>query len=281
MSVELAQPINPEEIKSQLHLSYSQINTYLICPMKYAHQYVWGTAPETRPAALIFGSAIHHAVEAYYKNLQETGEIIPPEQMISIFNVTLLRQINDTPVHITYKTGEDLESIREMGHQLIRLFHTEVAPQEIKAVEFPFSVSVPDLETGGKLPIRLAGYFDLIECDEEGTYIIGELKTAGQRYSNLKLEYDLQPTVYSYAVSRMKLVQSPEDCLVRYDVLLKTKKPAFERYFVVRTDEDHSRLIHLINQVSRAIEQHIFYRNTGWQCGDCQFKQTCFDKEGT
>jgi hypothetical protein len=39
---------------------------------------------------------------------------------------------------------------------------------------------------------------------------------------------------------------------------------------------DHQRLLHLINHVLRAIELRVFYRNTGWQCGDCQFKKTCF-----
>jgi uncharacterized protein (UPF0179 family) len=34
-------------------------------------------------------------------------------------------------------------------------------------------------------------------------------------------------------------------------------------------------MIHLVNEVLRAINQRIFYRNTGWQCGDCQYKKTC------
>ena len=49
-----------------LHLSSSQLNTYLICPAKYAHQYVYGTPWETKPAALPFGKAIHKAAEVYY-----------------------------------------------------------------------------------------------------------------------------------------------------------------------------------------------------------------------
>jgi len=145
------------------------------------------------------------------------------------------------------------------------------------AVEFPFSVKIPDIINGnGDLPIKLEGVFDLVESDRDGSYAVAELKTSAQRFSSLRLEYDLQATTYSYAMDKMKVATSENSCLVRYDVLLKTKKPGFEHYFVTRTRADHERLIHLINQVLRAIELRVFYRNTSWACSTCQFKQACF-----
>jgi putative RecB family exonuclease len=265
------------EMESQLHFSYSQLSTFLICPMKYAHQYVWGTPPETKPIALPFGKAIHKAAEAYYRNLKDTGEIIPVDKVIATFDMVLDNDIKATEVELTLKEGETIGALREQGIELLKLFHGEVRPQNIAAVEFPFSVSLPDiLNGGGDLPIKLVGYFDLVERDDQGTYLIAELKTSGQRFSSLRLEYDLQATVYSYAMRRLKVATSENSCLVRYDVLLKTKKPAFEHYFVTRTESDYERLIHLINHVLRAIELKVFYRNTGWQCGDCQFKKACF-----
>jgi len=266
-----------KEMETQLHFSYSQLNTYLICPMKYGHQYVWATPWETKPAALPFGKAIHKAAEVYYRSLQETGEIIPVEQMISVFESTFEKDIGNTEVELTFKNGETLESLRDQAVELLRLFHAEINPQKIVAVEFPFSVKVPDITDGrGNLPIKLVGYFDLVESDKDGTYAAVELKTSGQRFSSLRLEYDLQSTVYSYAMSKMRLATSENSCLVRYDVLLKKKRPEFERYFVTRSQADHDRLVHLINQVLKAIENRIFYRQTGWQCGDCQFKKACF-----
>jgi len=176
------------------------------------------------------------------------------------------------------KEGETIGGLRDQGIELLRLFHREIRPQKIAAVEFPFSLSVPDiLNGGGTLPIRLVGFFDLVERDQAGTYIVGEMKTSAQRFSSIRLEYDMQATVYSYAMSRMRLATTENSCLVRYDVLLKTKKPAFEHYFVTRSESDYQRLIHLINHILRAIELKVFYRNTDWQCGDCQFKKACFN----
>jgi len=265
------------EMEGQLHFSYSQLSTFILCGMKYAHQYVWGTPWESKPIALPFGKAVHKAAEAYYRTLKDTGEIITVDQVIATFETVFDNDIKSTEVELTLKEDETLGTLREQGIQLLKLFCQEIRPQKIAGVEVPFSISVPDiLNGGGDLPIKLVGYFDLVERDEQGTYLIAELKTSAQRFSSLRLEYDLQATTYSYAMTRMKVATSENSCLVRYDVLLKTKKPQFEHYFVTRSQADYSRLIHLINHVLRAIELKVFYRNTGWQCGDCQFKKACF-----
>jgi CRISPR/Cas system-associated exonuclease Cas4 (RecB family) len=277
MEAEFVKSVSREDFENQLHFSYSQLSTYLICPAKYAHQYVFGTPPETKPVALPFGKAIHKAAEVYYRGLRDTGEVIPVKQVITTFEMVFDNGVKSTDVELTLKEGETLGSLREQGIELVKLFHKEIRPQKIAGVEVPFSVSVPDvLNGGGDLPIKLVGYYDLVERDDQGTYLIAELKTSAQRFSSLRLEYDLQATVYSYSMTKMKVATSENSCLVRYDVLLKTKKPGFEHYFVTRTEDDHERLLHLINHVLRAIEFRVFYRNTGWQCGDCQFKKTCF-----
>ena len=61
--------------------------------MKYAHNYVWGTQYETKPIALPFGKAVHKAAETYYRNLKETGEIISVNQVISVFETVLKKEI--------------------------------------------------------------------------------------------------------------------------------------------------------------------------------------------
>jgi len=262
--------------EAHLHFSYSQLNIYLMCPMKYAHSYVYGTPWETRPAALAFGKAIHKAVEVFYRKLMEDGEIKSVEHLQDVFLLVFTGENKKAKIPLTFKPGEDFETLKALGKELIRIFHENVKPQKIVAVEFPFSVKVPDINNGGDLPVRLEGVFDLVESDSERNYAVVELKTAAQKFSSNKLEYDHQATVYSYAMSRMKVGSWDDTCLVRYDVLVKTKKPVFESYFVTRTEADHQRLVHLINQVLRAIEHRVFYRKPDWQCNDCQFRIACY-----
>ncbi|RJR44067.1 MAG: PD-(D/E)XK nuclease family protein [Desulfobacteraceae bacterium] len=276
MEDNLARVIPEESAEVQLHFSYSQLSTYLICPMKYAHSYIWATPWESKPIALPFGKAVHKSAEAYYRALMETGEIIPVDKIIETFTAVFDNDIKNSELKLTMKEGETVGGLRDQGIELLRLFHKEIRPQKIAAVEFPFSVTIPDvLNGGGDLPIRLIGYLDLVERDQQNTYLVGELKTSAQKFSSVRLEHDLQATTYSYVMSRLRLATTEKSCLIRYDVLIKTKKIQFEHYFVTRSEGDHQRLIHLMNHVLRAIELKVFYRNTDWQCGDCQFKKAC------
>jgi putative RecB family exonuclease len=194
------------EMEGHLHFSYSQLSTFLICPIKYAHQYVWGTPWETKLVALPFGKAIHKAAEAYYRNLKDTGEVISVGQVIATYEMVFDSDMKSADVELTLKEGETVGALREQGIELLKLFHREIRPQTIAAIESPFSVAVPDiLNGGGDLPIKMVGYFDLIERDEQGTCLIAELKTSGQRFSSLRLEYDLQATTYSYAMTKLKI----------------------------------------------------------------------------
>ena len=265
-----------EEIPKRLHISYSQVRTFLTCPQKYSYQYVLSAEWERKSVALPFGSAVHKAVESYYRSLQETGEILPVDVMVAVFDKVLEQQILNSEIEIVFKDGEDLATLREQGAALLGVFHSEAKPQKIVGVEVPFSVKIPDLINGnGFLPFRLEGIFDLVEADDDGTYLVCELKTSSQRFSALKLEHDLQSTVYSYAMAQMGLATSEESTLVRYDVLLKQKKPAMERYYVSRTKDDHRRLVQLCNHVVRAVELRVFYRQQGWQCQQCPFVKRC------
>jgi ATP-dependent helicase/DNAse subunit B len=58
---------SPNEIASQLtgrdYLSYSAIAAYQKCPLRYFFQYVADLAPEFVPSSLVFGGAVHAAIE--------------------------------------------------------------------------------------------------------------------------------------------------------------------------------------------------------------------------
>ena len=266
----IAEPQKVELVEID-HFSYSQLINYLNCPAKYAHNYVWGTPLESLPAVLSVEKAVHKAAEAYYKSLQTTGEILQIEHLIDVFNTTFDEDVKAPDIEVDLKESETVESMRQKGHMLVCLFHEGITPQEVKAVEYRFSVTVPDLNNGGRLPFELIGYYDIVEYDGE-SHLVVDLKIAGQRFSAQKLEHDLQASIYTYAMTQLGLADSPESALIRYDVLLRTKKPAFERYYVTRSEDDFEHLIQLINQVARAISLQVLYRNTGWQCDGCQFR---------
>ena len=64
---------------------------------------------------------------------------------------------------------------------------------------------------------------------------------------------------------------------VRYDVLVKTKKPAFQQVYFNREPGDYRRLTRWIKEMLHAIDQQSFYPNFGWTCKQCPFKRTCWN----
>lgn len=51
------------------YISYSAISTYQTCPLKFFFRYVQQLPEETVAASLVFGSAIHSAVEFHFNEL--------------------------------------------------------------------------------------------------------------------------------------------------------------------------------------------------------------------
>jgi CRISPR/Cas system-associated exonuclease Cas4 (RecB family) len=257
---------------SHLHISYGQLKTYLTCPQKYLFQYVRGLPWEFIPEYYPFGRSVHKAAEVFYRTLKETGQRITLDELVNHFIETWIRE---SQANIRFRDGQDKDTLREKGIQLMKVFYENVSPQNILGVEVPFSVDLILEDTGEILPYKLGGIFDLIESDEEENVIVVELKTGVKRYTEDQIDLDLQGTLYSYALNQMGFRTNGGETLVRYDQLLKSKYPTMETYYAVRGKVHYQWAYHLMRKVLGAIEQEVYYPIPGWQCRDCPFGLAC------
>lgn len=113
--------------------------------------------------------------------------------------------------------------------------------------------------TGEILPCRLVGIFDLIETDADGNPVVVELKTGNKRFTEDQLDLDFQSTLYGYALKQMGYSTTKDETLIRFDLLLKTKKPALEKYFTIRNGKHYLQAITTIKKILRAIEKETFF----------------------
>ncbi|MBL6975624.1 MAG: PD-(D/E)XK nuclease family protein [Deltaproteobacteria bacterium] len=259
-----------EKLRQRLHVSVSQINTYQMCSEKYRHSYVVGTPPSHRPSALGFGSAVHHALAVFYGFLKAHGKKPSPGRVQAAFSDRWEVELRDSlPIH--YKSGEDAGKVKDLGIAILKRFNEEgFVPDEVVAVEQPFSVTLPNPETGAILEEVLVGAIDLV-AEHEGRTIIVEHKTAARKFAQDRLMYDLQPTAYQFAARELG-VRHPG---LAFQVLLKTRSPQVEFSTVVRTKEQETEMLSTYTQVLKAVTQGIFWKNRGWQCGDCQYRYRC------
>ena len=139
------------------HFSYSQLNTYLMCPLRYRLQYVELIPPAFNSSALAFGSAVHEAVAAFHQQ-QLIGDTLRPDQMLDVYRQAWTNRNGE---EVRYSNGDNKEALQEKARQVLSVYHDSFDPSvEILGIEefFEFSIdeSVPPFQ----------GYIDLIEQGE-------------------------------------------------------------------------------------------------------------------
>ena len=199
---------------------------------------------------------------------------LAPDAVLTCFDGNLSREAEiDLPIQ--FKGCEDLDSLRETGRGLVEVYLEEATTGKILAVEQPFRTSLVDPRTGEELEPKLVGFFDLIEEDEDGDVSVVEIKSSARKWSAGQVELDLQGSLYAEAVSRSGLAPDGREARLRYDILVKNKKPILDRQHAVRGPEERHMALCIAVDALKAIEGNAFYRNPSWACSGCQFRKRC------
>ena len=138
----------------------------------------------------------------------------------------------------------------------------------VLAIEEAFTFDLADI------PVPVIGAIDLVEEDEAGTIIITDHKTAARSYSANDIDRNMQMTIYQMAAKSNGFAD--REILLRFDCLIKTKKPKFESYYTIRTENDEKRMIKKIQQVWNGISKGVFVPNdSSYRHKNCQYRQIC------
>ena len=209
------------------HLSYSQISTYLTCPLRYNFQYMEEIPPAFTGSSLAFGSAIHEAVGAFYQD-HLIGECLRPDQMLDIYRQAWSSRQRDEKVR--FFNGDNEDSLRDKAQELFRVFVDSFDPSvAVLGIEEHFEINLGDLPP-------FMGYLDLIEEDTNGQITIADLKTSSRKISDNQAHKNMQLTAYSVGIESLGF--DPEQTRLRLDVLTKGKTPELLR---VRDHADRGR----------------------------------------
>lgn len=247
------------------HWSYSSLNCYLQCPMKYAFRYVEHAPVERTGVCFPYGRAFHATLsERALKGVQYKLE--DAKENFELF----FKAETDAAESLCYKQGEDFDScVIKAGEMLAVALDNWQDDYLIKSVAEPFEIAIPGL----KKP--LIGEFDMVV--EEGGHdtCIVDWKTSSSRWPAGKADYEQQATAYCYAY-REKFGKNP---LFRYDVITKTKQPQIGSWYTVRTKDELNRFADLCRQVERCVNAEAFYRvENQLNCGECPYRNRCHRK---
>ncbi len=249
------------------HLSYSQINCYLTCPLKYRFHYIDGLEEEFTSSALLFGAGIHSGIQAYLQSILE-ADPLRPDQLLDVYREEWRTSGNRS---IRYSARESEESLLNKAHELFTLFMDQYNPAaEVIAVEEAFTVDLNELAAESPTPFPpLTGYIDAIIKNGSTTLI--DYKTSSRKPGK---DVNAMQLV-AYSLGSVTLGYDPNELAYRYEYLVKTAKPEFVNYPVRIDDDDRRRFLKIITRVWKAIKSSIFYPNPGYLCGPCGYQGYC------
>ena len=160
-----------------MRLSYSALNTYQICPLKYKFQYIDKIrTPKSKEA--VFGTLIHSTLNFIHK----PGILLPSlEQALDYFSKNWNSDVFDKEI--------EERSAFSQGVEMIRRYYkdNDISKINIVALESPFQIKLGDHIA--------SGIIDRIDRTEDGYEII-DYKTSKKMPTQEKVDNDLQLSIY-------------------------------------------------------------------------------------
>jgi putative RecB family exonuclease len=256
-----------EELTGRNYISFSAISTYQQCPLKYFFKYVEGLPEETVSASLVFGGAIHRAVQLHYQELL-AGAPSPDLDMLVAGYQDVWRE-HDMQ-RITFAKDSDVSSLHSLADRMLRAFQaSDLANPSgtILCIEEEFR---DQLIPG--CPDVLARVDLLIDAGPE--LVVTDFKTSRSRWNQSQADDSAeQLLLYSELV---KELAPGKPVTLQFSVLTKAKEPVFESFRVPADPRRIARTKRVAENVWRAIEAgHFFPAPSAMNCPTCPFRDPC------
>lgn len=243
-----------------LRLSFSRVDTYETCPLKYRFGYV-DKLPSQPSPALSWGSSIHAALERFWD--QKLPACPPVEE--------LLQALYDSWDDSGFAGMPREEKVRWYRHaqDVLRRHHARHAASYLPAVacEEWFALDIGD-------GIEVVGSIDHVARAASGGIGIVDWKTNRKARPRRHVAASLQLAIYTLAAVEL-WGQEPEWVALDYVV------PGV-RVTVEREEIDVDAALATIRNVAARIRSELFPPKPGALCGWCDYRGECpaFEGEG-
>lgn len=253
------------------YVSWSAINTYLQCPLRYRFRYIDQLPEEFLNSTLVFGQAIHASLEAYFRQKLTSRDGLGLDGLIAAYQAHWATVDLAT---VRFGSQEDLAGLASLAERMLIKFlsHDLARPQgAIIGIEeewrSPLIDGMPDL----------LARLDLVVDDHE-ELVVTDFKTSRSRWSANDVEMAAgQVLLYG------EMLRQHFDRPVRlqFAVLTKTKQPELTLHSVAMNPERVARQQAMIRRVWRSIQGGHFYPHpSAMNCPTCPFQAACREWTG-
>jgi DNA helicase II / ATP-dependent DNA helicase PcrA len=256
----LSEEVPQDRVKSNgviTYLSYSQIQTFDICPLHYKLKYIF-RIPTPPTAAQSFGTSVHATLRDFYQ-LGMRGDELNANKALEILEKNWINEGYSSREHekkIYEKAKEIITNYLKANYDKTRL---------PLALEMPFEFKIENLRIGGRI--------DRIDELPGNKIEIIDYKTGSNMPDDKKLLTDTQLTVYALAanlVADKVLKRKPEEVVLSLLYLESNKKLT-----TTRTMEQLEEAKKTILEKAKLIESSEFLCSGSSLCGFCEYKMLC------
>jgi putative RecB family exonuclease len=245
--------------------SYSRLNTYLQCPLRFKLKYIEKAEPEFKETVEAFlGSTVHTALEKLYRDLKYQ-RIMSLEEVLAFYGTEWAENWNEDIKIVRPEYGR--ENYRRMGEKYLTDYYRRFQPfdQETHiALEQRIFIRF-----GLDNKYQLQGFIDRLSCTSDDIYVIHDYKTSATLPRQIEAEEDKQLALYAIAVK-----EHYRDCR---NVRLVWHYLAFDKDVVSeRSDAELEELKAEIGAIIDRIESAVdFAPRRSVLCGWCEYQPRC------
>lgn len=239
-------------------LSYSQINTFKLCPLHYKLRCLL-KIPTLPSAAQSFGTSIHASLKDYYLTLM-AGKNRSKNKLLELLEQNWMLQ--------GYSNKKEEGRQLALAQKYLSDFHDQETDMQFRtrAVEEKFSFPLTH-------DFKVGGIIDRIDLHPDGKIEIIDYKTSEKVPEQKSVDKDLQLTIYALAATEVKhplLWKQPEQILLSLYFFAEQKKIT-----TTRTVQQLIKAKEEIIKVAHEIEQSDFRCSGSSWCTKCEYQLYC------
>ena len=242
------------------YLSYSQIQTFDVCPLHYKLKYIL-KIPTPQTGAASFGTSIHSTLRDFYQSVLK-GEKLKVSHALSILEKNWINE--------GFLSRDHEKKFFEKAKRIIENFvKNNFDKNKLPiALELPFQFVLGNLKIGGRI--------DRIDNIGGNKIEIIDYKTGKNTFDEKKLASDPQLNVYALAATEVHdkiLHKKPEEVVLSLYFLESNKKLT-----TTRTPEQLKEAKKSILQKAQEISKSEFLCSGSVLCVNCEYKMLCSTK---
>ena len=237
------------------NFSYSQLQSYQLCPLQYKYQYLL-RVPTTPSAALSFGNTIHKTLQKFYQEFLQNKNI-GAKEILEIY------QQNWIP--LGYVSSSHEIRMKKEGETILKTYLEKFHKKSVVTIDLEklFKIKLTN-------DIYLTGKIDRVDRLANNQIEIIDYKT-GKKPEGKKLKKDWQLTIYALAATDKGLYKKKLDQVKLTFYYLQ----AMEKVSLTKTSEDLKSAKADIEKVIAQIRTNGFNPKVGRWCDFCPYKIIC------